>query len=136
MQSTKITIGEVKVNLHKKPHEPIVFAKIDGNPVEISISDNVIKILSGEVPITILDKLKEIIAQYFLPLHNNKNKTTTASMKVTPEEIIAELQKQGVDEKYFKEGVSIILNRIHRTGCDLEVAVKSLIRWIGFAELP
>lgn len=130
MQSTKITIGEVKVNLHKKPHEPIVIAKIDGDPVEISISDNVIQILSGEVPITILDKLKEIIAQYFLPAQNKKKQI------ITPEEIIEELQKQRVDEKYFKEGVSIILNRIHRTGCDLDVAVKSLIRWIGFAELP
>jgi len=130
MQSTKIKIGEVKVNLHKKPHEPIVFAKIDGNPVEISISDNVIRILSGEVPITILDKLKEIITQYFLPIQNKKKQI------ITPEEIIEELQKQRVDEKYFKEGVSIILNRIDRTGCDLDIAVKSLIVWIARAELP
>lgn len=57
-------------------------------------------------------------------------------MEITVEEIISELKKNGVDEKYFQEGVSIILNRIEQTDCSLETAVKSLIRWIGFAELP
>lgn len=74
MQSTRIQIGDIKVSLRKKPFEPVVFAKIGGERVEISIENNQIEVLSGEVPTTILDKLKERVAQYFLPLQKNNKK--------------------------------------------------------------
>lgn len=72
MQSTKLRIGTTEVNLRKKPYEPIVFAKIDGKVIEISIADNIIDILSGEVPPEILDRLKKSVVQYFLPVIGSK----------------------------------------------------------------
>jgi len=67
-----ITPAKVKVTLRKKPWEPIVLAIIEGVPVEVSISDNKIEIILGEVPPEILEAFKGVVAQYFLPVTGPK----------------------------------------------------------------
>lgn len=64
----ELTQARVKVTLRKKPHEQIVLATISGGPaVEVSIANNIIEVISGEVPAEIWDVFKSVVAQYFLP---------------------------------------------------------------------
>lgn len=68
----EITVARVKVTLRKKPHEPIVLATIEGIAVEVSITDNNIEVVSGEVPSEIWEVFKKVVAQYFLPLRDGR----------------------------------------------------------------
>lgn len=63
----KLTSERVKVTLRKKAREPIVLATIDRMPVEISIAEKKIQVISGEVPPEIWEVFKKVVAQYFLP---------------------------------------------------------------------
>jgi hypothetical protein len=48
---------------------------------------------------------------------------------LTDEEIILELKRQNVSEKYFVEGISAVKNCIEATGWDLERAVKLIAKY-------
>lgn len=124
MQSTKLKIGTTDVNLRKKPYEPIVLARIDGNIVEFSIANNVIDILSGEVPPEIFPSLKQLITQYFLPVTGSKIQKTKPPFVAKIKDIIVEFQKHGIEEKYIPDGVQIVQNRMKLKQCTLEEAVN------------
>jgi hypothetical protein len=62
----ELTSERVKVTLRKKPRENIVLATIDRVPVEISIAEKKIEVISGEVPAEIWEVFKKVIIQYFL----------------------------------------------------------------------
>jgi hypothetical protein len=55
-------------------------------------------------------------------------------MKLSTDEITAELEKQNVNEKYIEEGVPIIQNYMQRNQRTLDDAIKFLIRWISIIE--
>jgi hypothetical protein len=53
----------------------------------------------------------------------------------TADDIINELQKQQVAEKYLQEGISIIQSHMDIKNSTLEDAVKFLLKWIAFNEM-
>lgn len=57
-------------------------------------------------------------------------------MELTIEQIITELQKQNIANKYHKECIPIIMDYISKKQCSLEDAVKFVNKWVGFNELP
>lgn len=67
MQSYSLIIDGIKVTLRKKGSAPIVLAKINSATVEISIAENIIEVLKGEIPPDIFGRVIASVARYYLP---------------------------------------------------------------------
>lgn len=74
MDSIKFRILGKHIRIYKEPWKPFVFGEIDFAPFRFSIENDTVTLVSGKIDPDVLDGLKVVIAQYFLPLGRRKKK--------------------------------------------------------------